>query len=179
MTNDVIRDALAELVAAYSPGDEFFSLRGTRAWEAARAALAQPADDGMCPNCVTPWKCNGPHIAPGSAAALAQRADEPVAPIAMVKVYGCYDAAQIPLEVRGVYQIDGFTTGVYVNMPSGACAPFAPAAPAYVPLSEREIFEEATAVLGYGMLDGETARAATDVARAIESLVVARMRGER
>lgn len=20
-------------------------------------------DDGMCPNCVTPWKCNGPHLA--------------------------------------------------------------------------------------------------------------------
>jgi hypothetical protein len=19
-------------------------------------------DDGMCPNCVTPWKCNGPHV---------------------------------------------------------------------------------------------------------------------
>lgn len=19
--------------------------------------------DGMCPNCVTPWKCNGPHLA--------------------------------------------------------------------------------------------------------------------
>lgn len=25
-------------------------------------ALAdEPADSGMCPNCVTPWKCNGPH----------------------------------------------------------------------------------------------------------------------
>lgn len=22
-----------------------------------------PADD-MCPNCVTPWKCNGPHVEP-------------------------------------------------------------------------------------------------------------------
>lgn len=21
------------------------------------------SDDGMCPNCVTPWKCNGPHCA--------------------------------------------------------------------------------------------------------------------
>ena len=20
--------------------------------------------DGMCPNCVTPWKCNGPHVMP-------------------------------------------------------------------------------------------------------------------
>lgn len=22
---------------------------------------SQPEDD-MCPNCVTPWKCNGPHL---------------------------------------------------------------------------------------------------------------------
>ena len=21
-----------------------------------------PGPDDMCPNCVTPWKCNGPHI---------------------------------------------------------------------------------------------------------------------
>ena len=21
--------------------------------------------DYMCPNCVTPWKCNGPHLLPG------------------------------------------------------------------------------------------------------------------
>ena len=26
---------------------------------------AQEAD--MCPNCVTPWKCNGPHVPPRSA----------------------------------------------------------------------------------------------------------------
>jgi hypothetical protein len=45
MSTEAIRSALAELVAAYSPGDEFFSLRGTRAWEAARAALAQRADE--------------------------------------------------------------------------------------------------------------------------------------
>lgn len=23
--------------------------------------------DYMCPNCVTPWKCNGPHLSPGEA----------------------------------------------------------------------------------------------------------------
>jgi hypothetical protein len=22
------------------------------------------SDDDMCPNCVTPWKCNGPHLSP-------------------------------------------------------------------------------------------------------------------
>lgn len=27
------------------------------------AAAREPVDDAdlMCPNCVTPWKCNGPH----------------------------------------------------------------------------------------------------------------------
>ena len=24
-------------------------------------AADEPTDNGMCPNCVTPWKCNGPH----------------------------------------------------------------------------------------------------------------------
>lgn len=30
----------------------------------ARRPKPEPEDwpDGMCPNCVTPWKCNGPHI---------------------------------------------------------------------------------------------------------------------
>jgi hypothetical protein len=27
-----------------------------------RPAPIEPEDDYMCPNCVTPWKCNGPHI---------------------------------------------------------------------------------------------------------------------
>ena len=25
-------------------------------------AWREPDDDSMCPNCVTPWKCNGPHV---------------------------------------------------------------------------------------------------------------------
>jgi hypothetical protein len=39
------------------------------------AAAQQPAqaapgdDDYMCPNCNTPWKCNGPHLLPGDDAA--------------------------------------------------------------------------------------------------------------
>lgn len=24
-------------------------------------------EEGMCPNCLTPWKCNGPHEAPDGA----------------------------------------------------------------------------------------------------------------
>jgi len=23
-----------------------------------------PQEEDMCPNCVTPWKCNGPHLSP-------------------------------------------------------------------------------------------------------------------
>lgn len=44
------------------------------AWAALRTALAafpdhtpDLDDDGMCPNCVTPWKCNGPHLAADAA----------------------------------------------------------------------------------------------------------------
>lgn len=32
----------------------------------------------MCPNCVTPWKCNGPHLSDETVAA--RRAGPPVAP---------------------------------------------------------------------------------------------------
>lgn len=30
-------------------------------------SAASGGEDGMCPNCVTPWKCNGPHALPPSA----------------------------------------------------------------------------------------------------------------
>jgi hypothetical protein len=26
------------------------------------APVAAPSGEDMCPNCVTPWKCNGPHV---------------------------------------------------------------------------------------------------------------------
>ena len=43
--------------------------------EAGLDSLAvQEAD--MCPNCVTPWKCNGPHLSPGLTPAPADPTDE-------------------------------------------------------------------------------------------------------
>lgn len=35
--------------------------------EFASAQAASGGEDDMCPNCVTPWKCNGPHALPPSA----------------------------------------------------------------------------------------------------------------
>lgn len=32
--------------------------------QAKAAALTAAQDDDMCPNCLTPWKCNGPHRTP-------------------------------------------------------------------------------------------------------------------
>jgi uncharacterized protein (DUF2267 family) len=48
------------------------------AWLRAHIAAAPAASGGdgdMCPNCVTPWKCNGPHEAP-SGASVSERARE-------------------------------------------------------------------------------------------------------
>lgn len=42
------RRALASPAAAPESG-----LREAEGWDEA---------DGMCPNCITPWKCNGPHL---------------------------------------------------------------------------------------------------------------------
>jgi hypothetical protein len=101
----------------------------------ARAALAQPTlDQEYVAELKRVWR-DMPALAQPSVSA------EPVAPIATVKVFGCYGAAQVPLDVRGVYQLDGFTTGVYVDMPSGACAPIAPtpASAERVPLTDEQI----------------------------------------
>lgn len=52
----------------------------------ARAALARPSvpeaatvfdeADDMCPNCVTPWKCNGPHLSEQTVAWAIDRGDD-------------------------------------------------------------------------------------------------------
>jgi len=72
------RDRLARLVVSYAGLTERVATEG-RDWReigdewskvlaAARAALAElPVEpdgdpDWMCPNCLTPWKCNWPHI---------------------------------------------------------------------------------------------------------------------
>lgn len=51
--------------------------------EALKQSLAQPQapvvpeDEYLCPNCVTPWKCNGPHIPePAQRNEMAQTFDE-------------------------------------------------------------------------------------------------------
>lgn len=41
----------------------------------AAAPAASGGEDEMCPNCVTPWKCNGPHESP-AAASVSERARE-------------------------------------------------------------------------------------------------------
>lgn len=43
----------------------------TQALARASAELLETEVEYMCPNCVTPWKCNGPHLLPG------QRGEEP------------------------------------------------------------------------------------------------------
>jgi hypothetical protein len=137
-----------------------------RAMTLLEAALAPPIDDDMCPNCVTPWKCNGPHIAPGSAAALAQRKDEPVVWVD-------------PLWLTS----GGSPEDMFMEKaphPSCEWVPLytaAPAAPSYVPLSGHEILSLYDAHEDK-LKGGGTLFHFDEFARAIESLVVARMRGE-
>lgn len=35
-----------------------------------RAGFSVPQGEPMCPNCISPWKCNGPHIPEAELAAL-------------------------------------------------------------------------------------------------------------
>ena len=48
-------------------------------WLSRPMALIPPRDPGhfddMCPNCVTPWKCNGPHEPPSDPYVLDQVAE--------------------------------------------------------------------------------------------------------
>lgn len=58
------------------------------------------SDDDMCPNCVTPWKCNGPHLA-ACAHDLVSREDD-------TGLWTCDDCCQpfaapsVPLPVDGL-----------------------------------------------------------------------------
>jgi hypothetical protein len=82
MSTEAMRAALAALSNEDMSPAQAWELK-QRAMTMLDAALAQPVDDGMCPNCVTPWKCNGPHIAP--AAPAVQRADEPTTHLYLVE----------------------------------------------------------------------------------------------
>jgi hypothetical protein len=75
----LLLDLLVPMRAEWQRGivDNETRREGYQAMEAAErflvdlpAAAFDEADD-MCPNCVTPWKCNGPHLSEKTPAALA------------------------------------------------------------------------------------------------------------
>jgi len=77
-----LREALEAVVTGYYNnerlGDIIRQIKAALAETADTApAEPQPFDeaDNMCPNCVTPWKCNGPHLSEQTAAA--KRAEPP------------------------------------------------------------------------------------------------------
>ena len=55
---------------------------------------ASGGEDDMCPNCVTPWKCNGPHESTGGAS-VSERARELLA--GAYRVHGHFEYADILL----------------------------------------------------------------------------------
>lgn len=54
------RPDVQTMIEAATPLPDFGSMTTNRP---STAAAREPVDDAdlMCPNCVTPWKCNGPH----------------------------------------------------------------------------------------------------------------------
>jgi len=74
---EIKAEALREAADAYEADEARHPVRRAAfaAWLCARAARVagtteagderpltlQPGEDEMCPNCLTPWKCNGPH----------------------------------------------------------------------------------------------------------------------
>ena len=73
------RDYAAMLAAA--PAASGVDTSTNEAWAAraqekiATMEAASGGEDDMCPNCVTPWKCNGPHESTGGAS-VSERARE-------------------------------------------------------------------------------------------------------
>jgi len=67
--NARLKSDMAELAASMLEVIRI-SDRKTDVWDVAKAILAKVAraqtaeqpEHVMCPNCVTPWKCNGPHV---------------------------------------------------------------------------------------------------------------------
>ena len=100
-------------------------------------------------------------------AALAQRADEPVAPTWRTK-----DHAMLCLNT--LVSMLGGDNGPSIQLRAWIAAQ--PAAPAYVPLSDDDIHAIYDKVARLEPYSGAVTR--RNVARAIESLVVARMRGQ-
>jgi hypothetical protein len=83
MTDEALLREIDEWIAAQRYIAGTISLETVRRCRAALASApvgAEPGDgyaDYMCPNCVTPWKCNGPHIPESHGAEPAKGADAP------------------------------------------------------------------------------------------------------
>ena len=93
-------EATARAMLAAAPAASGVDTSTNEAW-AARAQekieameAATGGEDDMCPNCVTPWKCNGPHESTGGAS-VSERARELLA--GAYRVHGHFEYADILL----------------------------------------------------------------------------------
>ena len=74
-------EATARAMLATAPAASGVDTSTNEAWAAraqekiAAMEAATGGEDDMCPNCVTPWKCNGPHESTGGAS-VSERARE-------------------------------------------------------------------------------------------------------
>lgn len=73
-------DDLIDLRRAYNAYEDEQAAPATPAGTG-RTEPREPFDeaDGMCPNCVTPWKCNGPHLSDQTLYAIRKRAGRAIA----------------------------------------------------------------------------------------------------
>lgn len=63
----IVHRALGCHAETYIPADMFSHVmllhpREVEPNDTAVGSMSEGTEDYMCPNCVTPWKCNGPHI---------------------------------------------------------------------------------------------------------------------
>jgi hypothetical protein len=134
--------------------------------EALRAALEALSNEDMSP--AQAWELKQRAMALLDAA-LAQRADEPVAPLNLVEAL---KSCAVLFDNIASYEDGHRYTATLGAKGARAAIAAAPAAPAYVPLSDEAIWQayrEKAMQGAEGIL--------INFARAIESLVVARMKG--
>ena len=103
---ELLRDALgvevevSDWTPATAPAASGVDTSTNEAWAAraqekiAAMEAATGGEDDMCPNCVTPWKCNGPHESTGGAS-VSERARELLA--GAYRVHGHFEYADILL----------------------------------------------------------------------------------
>ena len=71
------RDMLAAAPAASGVDTSTNEAWAARAQEKiSTMEVASCGEDDMCPNCVTPWKCNGPHESTGGASVSERARDD-------------------------------------------------------------------------------------------------------